>query len=189
MPFAAKKDHKVSEFGTSRGYLCIVIKRKTMTIEETLRIALDAHEGQTDLVGNPAILHLMAVSLAGANELERKAGLLHDIVEDSDLTPDDLLLKGVEKEVVDAVDLLTHRDGDSYEDYVRKIVRSRNHTAIQVKLNDLHHNLARAKDAMRMRQTTSRIKDEDFVLILDALKKHIWAEKYIRQHQYLPLTA
>ena len=125
----------------------------------------------------------------GANEVERKAGLLHDIVEDTAITPEDLLSKGVEKEVVEAVDLLTHRDGDSYEDYVRKIVRSRNHTAIQVKLNDRHHNLARAKNAMRMRQATSRINDEDFVLILDALKKHIWAEKFIRQHQYLPLTA
>ena len=160
-----------------------------MTIEETLRIALDAHEGQKDLVGNPAILHLMAVSLAGTNELERKAGLLHDIVEDTDTTLGDLLSKGVEKEVIDAVDLLTHRDSDSYEDYVRKIVRSRNHTAIQVKLNDLHHNLQRAQDALRSRQSTRRITDENFALILDALKKHIWAEKYIRQHQYIPLTA
>ena len=186
---APQKDHKVTGFGTCEGYFCVVIKGKSMTIEETLRIALDAHEGQKDLVGNPAILHLMAVSLAGTNELERKAGLLHDIVEDTDTTLGDLLSKGVEKEVIDAVDLLTHRDSDSYEDYVRKIVRSRNHTAIQVKLNDLHHNLQRAQDALRSRQSTRRITDENFALILDALKKHIWAEKYIRQHLYLPLTA
>lgn len=158
-----------------------------MTLEATLRLALNAHEGQTDLVGNPAILHLMAVSLAGTNELERKAGLLHDIVEDTDLTLDDLLKKGVEKEVVEAVDLLTHRDCDSYEDYVRKIVYSGNDTAIQVKLNDLHHNLQRAEDAVRLQGIADRKRTKNYLLIMEALKKHLWAEDFIHLHLCTPL--
>ena len=51
-----------------------------ITIEEALRIALEAHEGQKDLDGNPVILHPMAVALAGRNRQEQIAGLLHDVV-------------------------------------------------------------------------------------------------------------
>lgn len=51
-----------------------------MTLEETLRIALEAHHGQKDLVGNPAILHLMAVCLADENDLQKKVGILHDYI-------------------------------------------------------------------------------------------------------------
>ena len=56
-----------------------------ITIEEALRIALEAHEGQKDLDGNPVILHPMAVALAGRNHQEQIAGLLHDVVEDTNL--------------------------------------------------------------------------------------------------------
>lgn len=150
-----------------------------MTIEETLRIALEAHAGQKDLVGNPAILHLMAVCLAGKTDLQKKTGILHDIIEDTDLTLDSLRAKGVEEEVVEAVDLLTHRDEDSYEDYIRKIASSGNETAIQVKLNDLHHNLQRAEDAVRTLDTSRRETRELFDLIVDIAAMHERAEDYI----------
>ncbi len=151
-----------------------------MTLEETLRIALEAHAGQKDLVGNPAILHLMAVCLAGKNDLQKKTGILHDIVEDTDLTLDGLRAKGVEEEVVEAVDLLTHRDEDSYEDYIRKIASSGNETAIQVKLNDLHHNLQRAEDAVRTLDTSTQKTRDLFDLIVDIAAMHEQAEDYIR---------
>ena len=51
-----------------------------MTIEETLQIALDAHEGQKDLDGKPAILHPVAVGIMGSNDAEIKAGFLHDMI-------------------------------------------------------------------------------------------------------------
>ena len=57
-----------------------------MTVEETLRIALEAHEGQKDLDGKPVVLHPVAVGLMGCNDTETKTGFLHDAVEDSDLT-------------------------------------------------------------------------------------------------------
>lgn len=150
-----------------------------MTLEETLRIALEAHAGQKDLVGNPAILHLMAVCLAGKTDLQKKTGILHDIVEDTDLTLDSLRAKGVEEEVVEAVDLLTHRDEDSYEDYIRKIASSGNETAIQVKLNDLHHNLQRAEDAVRTLDTSTQKTRDLFDLIVDIAAMHEQAEDYI----------
>ena len=79
-----------------------------MTVEETLQIALDAHKGQKDLDGKPAVLHPIAVGLMGSNDSEIKAGFLHDVVEDSDLTIDDLRRKGVDEEVLAALELLTH---------------------------------------------------------------------------------
>ncbi len=150
-----------------------------MTLEETLRIALEAHHGQKDLVGNPAILHLMAVCLAGKTDLQKKVGILHDIVEDTDITFEGLRAMGVEDDVVDAVDLLTHREEDSYEDYIEKIVLSGNETAIQVKLHDLHHNLQRAEDAILTLDTSSRKKRELFDLIVDIAAMHERAEDFI----------
>ena len=82
-----------------------------MTIEETLQIALNAHSGQKDLDGKPAVLHPVAVGLMGSNEAEIKAGFLHDVLEDTDLTIDDLREKGVDEEVLAALELLTHDKG------------------------------------------------------------------------------
>ena len=126
------------------------------TIEDVIRIAVEAHDGMKDMVGNPAVAHVLAVGLMGKNPAEQKAGFLHDVVEDSDITLDDLRAQGVEEDVLAAVDLLTHRPEMSYEDYVKNIVRSRNETAIQVKLNDLHHNLHRAELALIAPQPPSR---------------------------------
>ena len=150
------------------------------TIEDVIRIAVDAHQGQKDMVGNPAILHVLSVGLMGKTDLEKKAGVLHDVVEDTDLTISNLRDLGVEEGVLEAVDLLTHRSGISYEDYVRKIVLSGNETAIQVKLNDLHHNLWRAKDALNTLDTNSKERRELLGEILRIAEIHDRAERYIR---------
>ena len=60
------------------------------TIEDVIRIAVEAHDGMKDMVGNPAVAHVLAVGLMGKNPAEQKAGFLHDVVEDSDITLDDL---------------------------------------------------------------------------------------------------
>ena len=114
-----------------------------ITIENVLRMAIDAHDGQKDLDGNPVILHPLTVGLAGKNREEMIAGFLHDVVEDTDYTFDDLLAKGVDKEIVDALRLLTHEEGIAYYDYVQHIIDSGNQIALAVKRNDLTHNLYR----------------------------------------------
>ena len=150
------------------------------SLEDVIRIAVTAHDGQKDMVGNPAILHVLAVGLMGKTIEEKKAGILHDVVEDSEITIADLRHGGVEEDVLEAVDLLTHRDGMSYEDYVKKIVLSGNETAIQVKLNDLHHNLWRAKDALNTLDTNSRERQELLGEILRIAEIHDRAERYIQ---------
>lgn len=112
-----------------------------ISIEVTLRIALEAHTGQKDLDGNPAILHPLAVGLMGRTDAEIKAGFLHDVVED-------LKNRGVEDDVLTALPLLSHdKEKVGYFEYVENIIASCNVTAIHVKLNDLHHNLQRGKES------------------------------------------
>lgn len=152
------------------------------TIEDITQLAVAAHSGQKDMIGNPAILHVLAVGLMGENELEQKAGFLHDVVEDTPLTIEDLRAGGVEEEVLTAVDLLTHRDGISYEKYVKNIVASGNRIAIHVKLNDLRHNLLRAEHSLGILQpsgSTQALYEE----ILRIAVKHDWAERYIREYR------
>ena len=150
------------------------------TLEDIIRIATDAHDGQKDMIGDPAIQHVLTVGLMGRNELEQKAGFLHDVVEDTGITIDDLRSEGVEEEVLEAVDLLTHRDGISYEDYVKRIVSSGNLTAIHVKLNDLHQNLDRAKRSLSILGAERKGEKALFDRILEIAAIHDWAEMYIR---------
>ena len=106
---------------------------------------MEAHRGQRDLDGNPVILHPLAVGLAGTTPDEQCAGFLHDVVEDTDYTFENLLERGVPSAVVDALRLLTHEKSTDYIEYVRAIALSGNKTAIAVKTNDLHHNLERGR--------------------------------------------
>ncbi len=149
-----------------------------MTVEETLRIALDAHDGQKDLEGNPAILHVLAVGLMGENELEQKVGFLHDVVEDTNLSIDDLRRMGVEEDVLEAVDLLTHQEGVSYEEYVQSILISGNKTAIQVKVNDLEQNEKRMEQALWKLVSAEHLDMKKLDMYSEIDKRHTWAQHY-----------
>lgn len=120
-------------------------KATNKMVDLCLEIAVKAHARQADLDGNPVILHPLAVGLAGKTPEEQCAGFLHDVVEDTDYTFDDLLAMGVSSEIVDALHLLTHDKNEPYLDYVRRIAESGNELALAVKLNDLHHNLERGR--------------------------------------------
>lgn len=116
-----------------------------ITVEDALRIAVDAHNGQKDLDGNPVILHPIAVGLAGNNREEIIGGFLHDVVEDTEFTFNDLLARGVDKTIVETLQLLTHSKDISYDEYVQRIVTSGNSITIHIKYNDLKHNLKRGR--------------------------------------------
>lgn len=116
-----------------------------LTIEEAIRIANEAHFGDKDLDGNPVIQHLLTVGLKGRNREEMIAGFLHDVVEDTRETFAGLLMKGVDRSIVEALKLLTHEEGTDYYDYVQRIIDSGNTIAIHVKQADLQHNLERGR--------------------------------------------
>ena len=84
-----------------------------------LQIAEEAHRGQTDSAGFPYILHPILVAEQQKIEAAVVAALLHDVCEDCGITLKELLDRGVPKEAVEAVRLLTHRKGVPYLDYIR----------------------------------------------------------------------
>lgn len=140
-----------------------------ISIEDALRIALEAHEGQKDLDGNPVILHPMTVAVAGRNREEQVAGLLHDVVEDTDFTFDKLLQRGVDDTIVDAIRLLTHTKDMTYEEYINRIATSGNEIAIRTKYNDLCHNLKRGRAGGHAKLVA---KHEKALVIMESLIKN-----------------
>lgn len=111
-----------------------------MTLEKAIRIAVKVHKGQKDKYGASYIGHVLRVSGAGRTEDEKIVGALHDVVEDSDWTFDNLREAGFSGHIVAAVKALT-KDGDD-EDYDHFVERTRkNPLAIRVKLNDLQDNM------------------------------------------------
>ena len=110
-------------------------------------IAARAHAGQTDKAGVPYICHPIMVSSCCKDVMTKCMAMLHDVLEDTDVTAEELLASGVVPEVVDAVRLLTHSDKDEpYLDYVRRIADSGNVAAMTVKYLDLCDNLGELRD-------------------------------------------
>lgn len=114
-------------------------------IDKAIEFALTAHASDYDLDGNPTILHPLAVGLMGNNDTERIVGFLHDVVEDTQYSFQDIMNIGFSIEIVEALRLLTHDKYTPYMEYIEQICKSGNQTAINVKLHDLKHNLARGK--------------------------------------------
>lgn len=103
-----------------------------------MQIAYHSHHGQTDKSGVPYVYHPMHLAEQMADEVTVTAALLHDVLEDTPVTAEDLRAAGISDEAVDAVILLTHPEGMPYLDYVERI-RS-NPAARAVKCADLRHN-------------------------------------------------
>jgi (p)ppGpp synthase/HD superfamily hydrolase len=109
-------------------------------LERAIRIAVKVHKGQKDKYGAPYIGHVLRVSGAGRTEDEKIVGALHDVVEDSEWTYDDLRKAGFAEHIVQAVKALTKEDNDEkYDDFVERT--RKNKLAIRVKLNDLQDNM------------------------------------------------
>lgn len=110
----------------------------TPMTSKALRIAYAAHHGQVDKAGVPYIHHPLHVAEQMDDEVSTCVALLHDVLEDTDVTETDLRAKGFPDEVVDAVVLLTRGQGVSYRDYIERL--SADPLARKVKVADLRHN-------------------------------------------------
>lgn len=114
-------------------------KKGNKYLDIAIGIAVTSHSGVFDKGGRPYILHPLHLmkKLLFDTELAQIA-VLHDVIEDTDLTIQDLIDLGFSKRVTDALDLLTHKLEDTYEVYIEKIAT--NFDAIRVKRKDLEHN-------------------------------------------------
>lgn len=107
-------------------------------IDIALAISKKAHAGQVDKAGVDYIQHPLYVASQVETEQEKAVALLHDVIEDSNITSVDLLASGLPNEVVTAVQILTKKKGQSYQEYLEKV--KTNDLARVVKLADLKHN-------------------------------------------------
>jgi (p)ppGpp synthase/HD superfamily hydrolase len=116
---------------------------------DSIEIMRKAHEGQIDKSGRPYYLHPLRVTmrLARGTSAERHAALLHDVVEDTTLTLQDLRALGYSERVLELVDILTRRkpSGESHRAYLERIVASGDREALRVKLADLYDNMSPAR--------------------------------------------
>ena len=112
-------------------------------LNKAIEIANRAHTGQVDKGGEPYILHPLRVMMSLTNEVERICAVLHDVIEDSKLTFEDLRSEGFSEEILSALDCLTKRHGESYNDFICRIIS--NETACRVKLADLSDNMNTAR--------------------------------------------
>ena len=142
-----------------------------MNLDKAILVAVQAHYGQKDRYGRPYILHPLRVMMRVKSEAEKIVAALHDVVEDSDLTLEDLKKEGFSDEIVQAVDCLTKREGEPYEAHVERARRNR--LALPVKIADLEDNMdpkrigvvseEDKKRLTRYQKTWTALKNTEFV--------------------------
>lgn len=106
--------------------------------KKALKISFNAHKNQVDKSGMPYVFHPFHLAEQMDDEYSVCVALLHDVVEDTDITVEELITKGFPKEVINAIEQMTHSDSVPYLDYVKEI--KNNPIARKVKLADLRHN-------------------------------------------------
>jgi len=121
------------------------------TLQKAIKIAITAHQHQTDKSGVPYIMHVIRVMNSGKTEIEKICGMLHDLVEDTPWTLEMLQQEGFSEEIIDVLKLVTKEsEEEDYDHFIDRIIQ--NKTAIAVKLNDLRDNM----DITRLTQITEQ---------------------------------
>ena len=110
----------------------------TNLTKQALKLCFEAHKEQVDKSGMPYVFHPFHLAEQMTDESTTVVALLHDVVEDTELTFDDLEKQDFGEEIISALKLLTHNDDTPYMDYVAKIKTDK--IATTVKLADLKHN-------------------------------------------------
>ena len=110
-----------------------------MNLEQAISIASLAHQGQLDKGGEPYILHPLRVMMKLKDEKQRIVAVLHDVIEDTKVTDMNLIIQGLEIDLINVILTLTRNKNESYDEYINRI--SNDEFAIQVKLADLEDNM------------------------------------------------
>jgi len=109
------------------------------TLNRAIEIATKSHKGATDKYGASYINHVTRVMNMGQTDNEKIVGILHDVIEDTHWTFEDLEKEGFSKEVIDAIKCVTKTSEDEdYEEFINRV--KINPLAVKVKLNDLNDN-------------------------------------------------
>lgn len=139
-------------------------------LEKAILIATNAHKGQLDKGGSPYILHPLRLMLVMHNETEKICAVLHDVIEDTDITLDYLRTEGFSEEVLSSLDALTRRNNETYDEFINRIIK--NKIASHIKLADLRDNMDLSRIKNPIQKDYERIEKyrKASNLILDALE-------------------
>lgn len=110
----------------------------TENTKKALKLCFEAHKNQLDKSGMPYVFHPFHLAEQMKDETTVVVALLHDVIEDTEYTVNDIRSMGFDESVINALSLLTHNDNTDYMEYVAKI--KENPVAKVVKLADLRHN-------------------------------------------------
>jgi (p)ppGpp synthase/HD superfamily hydrolase len=138
-------------------------------LERAIAIAVEAHRGQKDRYGAPYILHPLRVMQRMATVREQIVAVLHDVVEDTDWTFEQLAKEGFAPNTIEALQALTKKEGEAYPDLVKR--SAANLLAKKVKLADLQDNM----DVRRMNQ----VSEKD----VERLEKYVKAWRFLRDDE------
>ena len=108
-------------------------------LKKAISLAEKAHQGQVDKGRHPYILHPKRVMEKCETTEEKIVAMLHDVMEDTDYTADDLRKEGFSEEIISALFCLTHQEGEDYMEYIERICE--NSLAVRVKYADLQDNM------------------------------------------------
>lgn len=125
------------------------------TLADAVALATSAHDGQVDKSDRPYIGHPLRVMASVEGEHAQMAAVLHDVIEDTSVTAEDLTARGCPSDVVDAVVALSHLPGEPQEDYLRRVAA--NPLALLVKRADIADNLSPARMARLDDGTRARL--------------------------------
>ncbi len=110
----------------------------TPMTKRALKICFEVHKNQVDKSGLPYVFHPFHLAEQMDDEISVTCALLHDVIEDGEMTLRDLRAMGFPEEVLEVLSLLTHDKSVPYMDYIKEI--KKNPVAVKVKLADLKHN-------------------------------------------------
>lgn len=119
-------------------------------LDKAIEIACQAHAGQVDKSGQPYILHPLRLMLKMQDESARIIAVLHDVVEDSEVSFDDLKALGFSQEILASLDCLTKRANETYDSFIARILP--NQLARSVKIEDIKDNM----DLNRLKSITEK---------------------------------
>ncbi len=144
----------------------------TELTKKAIRLAFDAHYGAFDRGNVPYICHPLHLAEEMPDEKKTAIALLHDVLEDTDLTAEDLIQNGIPEDIVEAVKILTRDRTEPYARYIEKVIRSGNEDALCVKRADLRHNMdeSRSEHGKLPKYLTERYRLA-FTMVSEALKR------------------
>ena len=138
-------------------------------------------EGKKDKAGIDYIEHLLFVESQVETETEKIVALLHDTVEDTFITLEDLKKMGYSSEVVEAVSLLTKRNDMSYANYIDHLIASNNEIALRVKQADLRHNMDLSRLPVVTEEDKRRVETK-YIPSMTKIENHFRKKAYYVRH-------